>query len=140
MQRQGQSVATSVPVTKHDGTPATIQMKDRKTGQYSTSTFKTMQLNQTYGDFVTNLNLGVADGVKAVRNSGGLVQVIDKPVSAYPIGTPFTDGNIEAMEHILVSLLEQAPYFTAAETFATTVSAGAATYEDVANGGGLKNI
>ncbi len=354
MQHNGQSVATSVPVTEHDGTtPAMIQMKDRTTGNYSTSSFKTLQLNQTYGDFVTNLNQGVADGVKAVRNSGDLGQVIDKPVSAYPIGTPFktwaqpqgvtpkpkpytapsgadaggiqatlkvayepfqvpvsnglvfgtgtqmtsgysngqvqltiynnyvrwlwayvqyigkdgknlstgpgkwpdtryslnlavvpqvftvlgvplwdtnsvpvtlnfpqgahtarllycglgsnavgagwrqyfpadaygggssnsliapqdevlfpalmtgiftigltafalltdldiattwaqlrkiTDDNIEAMEHILVSLLTQAPYFTAAETFATTVSAGAATYEDVANGGGLKNI
>ncbi len=51
-----------------------------------------------------------------------------------------TEDNIEAFEGLLVSLLEDAPWATVAETFGMTVAAGAATYEDIAANGGAQNL
>jgi hypothetical protein len=52
-----------------------------------------------------------------------------------------TEDNIEAMEGALVSLLQSGPILTAAESFATLVAAGGATYEDIAaNNGSTANI
>ena len=51
-----------------------------------------------------------------------------------------TEDNIEALEGLLVSLLADAPWATAAETFAMTVAAGAATYTDISANGGGQNV
>jgi hypothetical protein len=51
-----------------------------------------------------------------------------------------TLDNLEGLEGLLVSLLEAAPWATAAETFAMTVAAGAATYTDISANGGGQNV
>jgi hypothetical protein len=51
-----------------------------------------------------------------------------------------TEDNLEAFEQVLVSLLKDAPWTTAAETFAMLVASGAATYEDISANGDAQNI
>ncbi|MBV9580828.1 MAG: hypothetical protein JO057_19780, partial [Chloroflexi bacterium] len=82
MRQQGQSYATFVKATNDDGSDAQITIKG------VTSTFTTIQLNQTNNDFTSALKSGVTAGILGVRNSGDLGQVIDKPLDAYPKGTP----------------------------------------------------
>jgi len=82
MRQQGQDYATYVTATNDDGSPAQISING------VSSTFTTIQLNQTNTGFTSALKSGVTAGLKGVRNSGDLGQVIDQPLAAYPTGTP----------------------------------------------------
>jgi hypothetical protein len=82
LRQQGQDYATFVQATNDDHSPAQITIKG------VTSGFSTIQLNQTDGNFTSALKDGVTAGLKGVRNSGDLGQVIDKPLDSYPKGTP----------------------------------------------------
>jgi hypothetical protein len=87
----GQDLATYVPATNSDNkTPTQIQLTDNSVSppKVITTGFTTLQFNQDQG-FVDTFKAGVGAGVKGVRNSGDLGQVIDKPIAEYPIGTPF---------------------------------------------------
>jgi hypothetical protein len=83
MQQQGLDIATHVPATDPDGSPSQIKVGD------ITTTFTTIRLNRDDAGFVRATKAAVASGVQGVRNTGDLGQVIDKPVDAYPKGTPF---------------------------------------------------
>src|SRR5262249_44906578 len=81
---QGKDWATKPEATTPDGDPAYIQI-----GQFSPlTTFKTIKFSHDT-NFHGALQKDISTGVRLVRNTGDLGQVIDKPVSAYPIGTPF---------------------------------------------------
>jgi hypothetical protein len=79
---QGEDWGTYVTATNDDGSPAQITIKG------VTSTFSTIQLNQTNATFTSALKAGVTAGMKGVRNKPELGQVIDQPLDAYPKGTP----------------------------------------------------
>ena len=89
LKQQAQDYATFAPATNDDGSPAQIRIPDNSTTppKVVTTTFTTIQLNQTNG-FQAALKAGVSAGVTGVRKTGDLGQVIDKPLDAYPIGTP----------------------------------------------------
>ena len=74
MQKLGRDVATSVPATDRDGSPSQI-----KVGQ-TTTTFSTLKLNRDDSRFVAATKSAVSGGVRAVRNTGELGAVIDKPL------------------------------------------------------------
>ncbi len=87
---QGQQWSTKPVATNPDGSPAQIflgppSIVDRFN---FLTTFQTIKFNQDT-NFQGALQKGISTGVKLVRNTGDLGQVIDKPVSAYPVGTPF---------------------------------------------------
>jgi hypothetical protein len=79
---QGEDWGTYVTATNDDGSPTQITIKG------VTSTFSSIQLNQTNTSFTTALKAGVTAGIKGVRNKPELGQVIDQPLDAYPKGTP----------------------------------------------------
>jgi hypothetical protein len=87
---QGQQWSTKPIATNPDGSPAQIFLgRPSIVDRFNfLTTFTTFTFNKDT-NFQAALQKGVGTGVKLVRNTGDLGQVIDKPVSAYPIGTPF---------------------------------------------------
>jgi hypothetical protein len=88
MHSQGKDWGKVVPATQADGSPMQLEITDN-TGATNTTTFGTIQLNASDSGFRQTLKAGVAGGSMAVRDSGALGQVIDKPIAEYPQGTPF---------------------------------------------------
>jgi hypothetical protein len=90
--RAGQDPSTLVPATDADGkTPSQIQLTDYSVNppKVTTTGFSILRFNKDDQDFNTNFKSAVSAGLKGVRNSDDLGQVIDKPIADYPIGTPF---------------------------------------------------
>ncbi|MBV9582890.1 MAG: hypothetical protein JO057_30260 [Chloroflexi bacterium] len=87
---QGVNIGTYVKATNPDGTLAQIRLTDNSTTPPTviTSNFTTIQFTQD-DTFQAALKSGVGAGVLGVRDKGELGQVIDKPISDYPVGTPF---------------------------------------------------
>jgi hypothetical protein len=89
MHSQGKDWGKVVPIALADGTPMQLEIKD-KTGVTTTFTSGSIQLNPTMdAGFRQVLKAGVSGGSMAVRDSGSLGQVIDKPIAEFPTGTPF---------------------------------------------------
>jgi hypothetical protein len=88
MHSQGKDWGKVVPGTQADGSPTQLEITD-KTGATTTTTFGTIQLNASDSGFRQALKAAVSGGSMAVRDSGALGQVIDKPIAEYPTGTPF---------------------------------------------------
>ena len=88
MHSQGKDWGKLVPGTDADGSPTQLEITD-KTGAARTTTFKSVQLNTADPGFKQALKAGVGGGSMAVRDTGSLGQVIDKPIADYPKGTPF---------------------------------------------------
>ena len=74
MQQQGEAFATHVPVVDRNGQPSQITVG----GQ--TTTFSTVQLNQTDPNFTATARSAFVAGIRGVRNTGSLGEVIDRPL------------------------------------------------------------
>src|SRR5271168_2391516 len=84
MQTNGTDYATLVPAENPDGTPAQINLRTGST------TFSTVQLNQTDSGFKEALRSGVSAGITGVRNNADLGVVIDKPLDQDPAASTQT--------------------------------------------------
>ena len=78
MQRAGRDFATLEVATDSDGSPAVIQIGDTET------TFSTIVLNDTDARFTAATTASVTGGIGAVRDTGSLGAVIDRPLDEDP--------------------------------------------------------
>jgi hypothetical protein len=74
MQQQGEDFATHVAAMDPNGHPAQITVKGE------TTTFSTVQLNQTDPNFTATARSAFIAGIRGVRNTGSLGDVIDQPL------------------------------------------------------------
>ena len=74
MQQGGQDYATLVPVVDANGHPSQIKVGSR------TTTFSTVQLNQTDTTFTATARSAFVAGIQGVRDTGSLGKVINQPL------------------------------------------------------------
>jgi hypothetical protein len=74
MQQAGRDYATLVPAVDNDGNPSQIKVGAQ------TTTFSTVQLNQTDTTFTANARSAFVAGIQGVRDTGSLGKVINQPL------------------------------------------------------------
>jgi hypothetical protein len=76
MQQGGRDYATLVPAVDANGNPSQIKVGAQ------TTTFSTVQLNQTDTTFTANARSAFVAGIQGVRDTGSLGKVINQPLDA----------------------------------------------------------
>jgi hypothetical protein len=76
MQQGGQDYATLVPAVDANGNPSQIKVGSQ------TTTFSTVQLNQTDPTFTANARSAFVAGIQGIRDTGSLGKVINQPLDA----------------------------------------------------------